>query len=87
MADTTIKIDEEVRNHLRTVADERGISVRALAERALLDLPTEADRAERAARGLAYVRAHLRPDLTDDDVTSAEQWFDAIVAGTVGEIR
>ncbi|GAA2417726.1 hypothetical protein ACFPFX_04565 [Streptomyces mauvecolor] len=87
MADVTIKISEEVRDRLRTVAKERGVSPRALAESALMGLRTRAEREEEAARGLAYVRAHLCPDLTADDVQRAEDFYTAVTTGRTGDVR
>ncbi|MEU2955639.1 hypothetical protein [Streptomyces xanthochromogenes] len=87
MADTTIKVDEQVRDRLRTVAEERGLSTRALAESVLMGLSTQAERDERAARGLAYVHAHLCPDLSPHDIERADAWYADIVAGQAGEVR
>lgn len=87
MADTTIKINEEARDRLRLLAEERGVSTRAFVERLAATTPTEAERAERTARGIAYVRANLRPDLTDDDVREAQVWRAAIAAGRIGGRR
>ncbi|GAA3377703.1 ribbon-helix-helix domain-containing protein [Streptomyces sannanensis] len=87
MADTTIKITEEVRDRLRLLAEERGLSTRAFVERLAVSMPTEAERAERTARGVAYVRANLGVDLTDRDVEEAQEWRAAIVAGRVGSRR
>lgn len=47
MADTTIKIDEEIRDRLRAVADERGMTARQLAEQTLGSLLTNTEREER----------------------------------------
>ncbi|MBA4866389.1 hypothetical protein H1V43_34765 [Streptomyces sp. PSKA54] len=87
MADTTIKISEAIRDRLRTLAEERGLSTRAYVERVVAATPTEAERAERTARAIAYIRANLRPDFTEGDVREAQEWRDAIVAGRVGERR
>lgn len=87
MADTTIKITDEVRDRLRTLAEERGTSVRNLVERLAAETATEAERTERTARGLAYVRANLCRDLTDDDVRRAQLWRADIAAGRVGRRR
>ena len=87
MADTTIKITDEVRDRLRVLAEERGTSVRGLVERLATELPTEAERAERTARGLAYIRANLCPDLTEDDVQRAQLWRADIAAGRIGRRR
>ncbi|WP_156726543.1 hypothetical protein [Streptomyces apocyni] len=87
MADTTIKVTDDVRDRLRILADERGTSVRSLVERLATELPTDTERAERTARGLAYIRANLCPDLTDDDVRRAQEWRADIVAGRIGGRR
>lgn len=87
MADTTIKISESIRDRLRTLAEERGMSTRAYVERIVAATPTEAERAERTAQAVAYVRAHLRDDFTEDDVRDAQEWRAAIAAGQVGSRR
>jgi hypothetical protein len=87
MAYATIKISVEVRDRLRTLAGERGISVRALVGQLAAQTASEAERAEATGRGLAYVRARLCPDLTDEDVRCAQQWRSAIAAGRVGSRR
>ncbi|MFD6417743.1 hypothetical protein [Streptomyces sp. NPDC060194] len=84
MADTTIKITEDVRDRLRVLAEERGVSARALVERLVAATPTDAERAERTARGVAYVRAHLGVELTGRDLREAQDWRAAIAAGRVG---
>ncbi|MCF1599717.1 hypothetical protein [Streptomyces muensis] len=87
MADTTIKISEPIRDRLRTLAEERGLSTRAYVERVVAATPTEAERAERTARAIAYVRANLCPDLSEDDVRAAQEWRASIAARQVGERR
>ncbi|MFD7001632.1 hypothetical protein ACFWA5_36635 [Streptomyces mirabilis] len=87
MADTTIKISDSIRDRLRTLAEERGLSTRAYVERMVAATPTEEERAERTARAIAYVRANLCPDLTEADVRAAQEWRAAIAAGQVGERR
>lgn len=87
MADTTIKIDEGIRDRLRTLAEERGLSTRAYVERVVAATPTADERAERTARAIAYVRANLRPDLTAEDVREAQSWRAEIAAGRLGERR
>lgn len=47
MADTTIKIDEEIRDRVRAVAAERGMTARQLAEQTLGSLLTNGEREER----------------------------------------
>jgi hypothetical protein len=87
MADTTIKISEPIRDRLRTLAEERGMSTRAYVERVVAGTPTEVERAERTARAVAYVRAHLREDFSEDDVREAQAWREAITNGQVGGRR
>ncbi|WP_320782458.1 hypothetical protein [Streptomyces sp. CRN 30] len=87
MADTTIKIAEGIRDRLRTLAEERGLSTRAYVESVVAATPTEAERAERTARAIAYVRANLQPELTDEDVREAQAWRAEIAGGRLGERR
>jgi hypothetical protein len=87
MGDTTIKISESTRDRLRTLAQERGLSTRAYVERVVAATPTEAERAERTARAIAYVRANLREDFTEADVQAAQEWRTAIAARQLGERR
>ncbi|WP_189866449.1 hypothetical protein [Streptomyces poonensis] len=87
MADTTIKISESTRDRLRTLAEERGLSTRAYVERVVAAAPTEAERAERTARGIAYVQANLRADFTEADVREAQEWRAAIASRQLGERR
>lgn len=87
MADTTIKITEAVRDRLRLLAEEHGTSTRAFVERLARSTPTERERAERTAAGIAYVRTHSGVELNDDDLREAETWRAAIAAGRVGSRR
>ncbi|MET7295951.1 hypothetical protein ABZS79_28105 [Streptomyces griseoloalbus] len=87
MGDTTIKISESIRDRLRTLAEERGMSTRAYVERVVAAMPTEVERAERTARAMAYVRTHLREDLSEDDVRNAQEWRAAIARRQTGSRR
>jgi hypothetical protein len=87
MADTTIKITEEVRDRLRLLAEERGMSTRAFVEKLVAATPTESERAERTARGIAYVRANFGVELTDADLRDGAAWRTAIATGRVGSRR
>lgn len=72
MADTTIKIDEEIRDRLRAVAEERGMSARQLAEQTLGSLLTEAEREER----MRQARGELEAEgvvVTEDTVRRARE--------------
>jgi predicted transcriptional regulator len=57
MADTTIKIDEEIRDRLRAVAEERGMTSRQLAEQTLGELLTDAEREERMQQAREELQA------------------------------
>ncbi|TDU04645.1 hypothetical protein EDD99_3118 [Streptomyces sp. 846.5] len=87
MADTTIKINEEARDRFRAVAEERGLSTRALVEEIAAHLVTQGERAEAVARNVAYVRAHLCPELADADIQQARDLKAALRAGVLGEVR
>jgi hypothetical protein len=87
MADTTVKISEEIRDRVRVLAEERGISTRAYLERLIAATPTGEERAERSARAIAYVRANFGVNLTDDDLREAEEWRAALLARRVGRRR
>lgn len=72
VADTTIKIDEEIRDRLRAVAEERGMSARQLAEQTLGSLLTEAEREER----MRQAREELEAEgvaVTEDTVRRARE--------------
>ncbi|OIV37112.1 hypothetical protein BIV57_12805 [Mangrovactinospora gilvigrisea] len=68
MADTTIKISEEARDRLRQLADERGISIRALVETLATTTPTEAERRAAVERNLTHVAAANGVRLTEADL-------------------
>ncbi|MFB7557827.1 hypothetical protein [Streptomyces brevispora] len=87
MADTTIKISDEIRDRIRALAEERGLSARAYVERLVSSVPTEDERAERTAKAIAYVRAHFGTDLGPDDLAAGEEWRQAIVARRIGSRR
>lgn len=87
MADTTIKIDEGVRDRIRTLAEERGMSTRAYVERVVAATPTESEQAERTARAVAYVRANFGVDLSDDDLRAAREWRADLLDRRLGGYR
>ncbi|MFC5803458.1 hypothetical protein [Streptomyces formicae] len=87
MADTTIKITEEVRDRIRTLAEERGLSTRAYIERTIAATPTADERAERTTKAIAYVRANFGVDLGDGDLREGEAWREAIATRQVGSRR
>ncbi|MFD0369307.1 hypothetical protein [Streptomyces sp. NPDC059071] len=87
MADTTLKISDEIRDRLRTLAEERGLSTRAYVERMVAAIPTEAERAERTAKAIAYVREQFGAELDDDVLHEGQAWRRAIAARQVGSRR
>ncbi|MET9954138.1 hypothetical protein ABZ135_21650 [Streptomyces sp. NPDC006339] len=87
MADTTLKISDETRDRLRTLAEERGLSTRAYVERMVAAIPTEAERAERTAKAIAYVRERFGAELDDDLLREGRAWRQAIVERRVGSRR
>ncbi|MFJ7065132.1 hypothetical protein [Streptomyces sp. NPDC101115] len=87
MADTTLKISDEIRDRLRTLAEERGLSTRAYVERMVAAIPTEAERAERTAKAIAYVREQFGAELDDDVLREGQVWRQAIAARQVGSRR
>jgi hypothetical protein len=70
MADTTIKISEEVRDHLREVAEERGISTRALVEELASSLQTKSEREAAVQRNIAAIRDRFGVELTQESVAA-----------------
>ncbi|MER7520287.1 hypothetical protein [Streptomyces sp. NPDC126499] len=87
MADTTLKISDEIRDRLRTLAEERGLSTRAYVERMVAAIPTEAERAERTAKAIAYVREQFGAELDDALVREGQDWRRAIAERRVGSRR
>lgn len=70
MADTTIKISEEVRDHLREVAEERGISTRALVETLAASLQTQAEREAAVQRNIDTARERFGVELTHEGIAT-----------------
>lgn len=81
--DTTIKVDSTVRDRLAVMARERGKTIpEVVAELAGVTL-TPVDREEQAARAHEYIKTHLCPDLTDEDVKAGERFWRELRAGRV----
>ncbi|WP_282693972.1 hypothetical protein [Streptomyces sp. CC208A] len=87
MADTTIKISGEIRDRLRTLAEERGLSARAYVERMVAAIPTETERAERTAKAIAYVREQFGAEVDDAVLREGQAWRQAIAERRVGSRR
>ncbi|MFH8738980.1 MULTISPECIES: hypothetical protein [unclassified Streptomyces] len=71
MATTTIQVSREVRDHLATLAKERGLSLGQLVEALAADQPTAAQRAERLAADREVVRRLIGLELSDEDFDQA----------------
>lgn len=81
MADTTIKLDSTVRDRLAVLAAERGTTMRELVEGLARATPTQEELTERHAAVLGHVRAHLCPELDDNDTESGEHFWRELEAG------
>jgi hypothetical protein len=70
---TTIKVDNEVRDRLATLATERGSTIGGLVAELAGATPTAAERANSRAETIAYIREHLCPDFDESDVEAARR--------------
>ena len=81
MADTTIKVDSQVRDRLATLAAEHGTTTRDFVARLAAAAPTQAELQQRQAQAIEYIRSHLRPDFGPDDIAAGHHiWDDLPVA-------
>ncbi|MFJ7305699.1 hypothetical protein [Streptomyces sp. NPDC099088] len=71
MATTTIQVSREVRDHLATLAKERGMSLGQLIEALAADQPTAAQRAERLAADRDVARRLIGVELSDEEFDEA----------------
>ncbi|MET7828960.1 hypothetical protein ABZT23_30340 [Streptomyces sp. NPDC005386] len=71
MATTTIQVSREVRDHLATLAKERGMSLGQLIEALAADQPTAAQRAERLAADRDVARRLVGVELSDEEFDEA----------------
>jgi hypothetical protein len=78
MADTTIKISEEVRDRLREVAEERGISTRALVEELAASVQTRSEREAAVQRNIATVRERFGVELTAEGIAATRSKLDRL---------
>jgi hypothetical protein len=85
MADTTIKVDSQVRDRLAILAAEAGTTIRGLIEQWAAGVPTRAELAQRQAHDMAYVIANLRPDFNEEDLAAGKElWASIRTAGQAG---
>jgi predicted transcriptional regulator len=71
MADTTIKISEELRDRLRVIADERGQTTRAVVEEFISSTRTKAEREAAVAHNIAVIREHFGIEVTEDTMAAS----------------
>ncbi|MER7983822.1 hypothetical protein [Streptomyces sp. NPDC095817] len=71
MATTTIQVSREVRDHLATLAKERGMSLGQLIEALAAEQPTAAQRAERLAADRDVARRLVGVELSDEEFDEA----------------
>ncbi|HSV67216.1 MAG TPA: hypothetical protein VLJ59_15065 [Mycobacteriales bacterium] len=77
MYDTTIKVDNTVRDRLAVLAAQRGSTIRSLVAELAAATPTREELDARHTAATAYIREHLVPDFDDADVAAGEQlWRD-----------
>ncbi len=86
MSDTTIKVDTAVRDRLRALAHERGITIGDLVAELVGAVPTRAELAARQAAAVAYVREYLVPDFNDEDIAAGKQMLRDLDAGRLTRI-
>ncbi|MHB9849130.1 hypothetical protein ACSYGO_07800 [Streptomyces krungchingensis] len=71
MATTTIQVSREVRDHLATLAKERGLSLGQLVEALAAEQPTAAQRAERLAADRDVARRLIGVEVSDEEFDQA----------------
>lgn len=71
MATTTIQVSREVRDHLATLAKERGVSLGQLIEALAAEQPTAAQRAEQLAADRDVARRLIGVELSDEEFDEA----------------
>jgi hypothetical protein len=87
VADTTITVNSAVRDRLAVLAEDRGTTIAELLQEWATETPTQAEVAQRrresADRSLTYLRTHIAPDLTDEDLAAGEQFWEDFFAGRI----
>ncbi|MFI5533741.1 hypothetical protein ACIA8O_34920 [Kitasatospora sp. NPDC051853] len=86
MDSAVIKVRAEVRDRLAILAADRGTTIGSMVAELATATPTHAERQEMYAHNMAYIREHLQPELTDEDVAEAEALWQAVAAGEAGEV-
>jgi predicted DNA-binding ribbon-helix-helix protein len=81
VADTTIKIDADIRDRLEVLARARGCTVADLIADLATHAPTREDQDARQQAATAYIREHLVPDFDDQDVAAGEKLWRDLASG------
>jgi hypothetical protein len=83
MPDTTIKVDSAVRDRLAVLAAQRGSTIRDLVSQLAAETPTREEVAARHTAAAAYIRQHLAPQLTEEDLAAGERFWQELAQGRV----
>ena len=86
MTDTSIKVDESTRNRLNLIARDQGKTVKDLVAELAEGTPTSAELQARFEAARDYIRSHLCPELTDDDIEAGQRLLDEILADDGGHV-
>ncbi len=83
MSDTTIKVDSAVRDRLAVLAAQRGSTIRDLVSQLAAATPTREELTARYAAAAGYVREHLSPQLSEEDLAAGERFWRELEHGRV----
>jgi hypothetical protein len=81
--DTTIKVDSAVRDRLAVLAAQRGSTIRDLVSQLAAATPTREELTARHAAAVAYVREHLAPQLSEEELAAGERFWRELAQGRV----
>jgi hypothetical protein len=82
---TTIRIDVSTHERLAILAAERGTSIKDFVDSLVSGIPTRTELHARRAAAADYLREHIGVDLTDDDLTAGETFWQDLAAGRAPE--
>ncbi|MFD3701424.1 hypothetical protein ACFWUZ_35925 [Streptomyces sp. NPDC058646] len=72
MANTTIQVTKQTRDHLAELAEERGLSIGQLVDALAALEPTAAQRAEQVAAARAHAREVIGVDVSDEEFAALD---------------
>jgi hypothetical protein len=84
-ASTTIRIDVGTHERLALLATERGSSIKDFVDSLVSGIPTRAELRTRRAAAADYLREHIGVELTDEDLTAGETFWQDLAAGRAPE--